>query len=104
MYEILSLGNAKLELFTLLKSQLSFSDFCSPATTIEFVAYDGFLKNNNLMLFRLVFPGYELEARINDGVVFIKRNGLYQHSERYVDNGRYQIAIQWDVGSIGGRR
>jgi hypothetical protein len=100
MYETLTLGQAKLELFTQMKSQITFSDFCSPVATIEFAANDGFI-HNNLMLFRLTFPGYELEARIHDGMVFVRRNGLHQNSERHTGDGRYHVAIQWNVDSIG---
>lgn len=100
MYKTISIGQLKLELFTQMMNQIAFSDFCVPAGTIEFSANDGFL-NNNLMLFKLTFPGYEIEARINDGMVFIRRNGLHQNSEQYKNGGNYHVAIQWDVESIG---
>ena len=98
-YESRTLGAATLELFSPLKSQISFSDFCPPAATIEFAAHDEFL-SNSLRLFRLSFPGHELEATVHEGRVFIKRNGLCQHSEQYVGKERCEVAIQWDTDSI----
>jgi hypothetical protein len=100
MYETLSLGKLKLELLAPMKGKISFSDFCAPAGTIEFAASDGFLENN-LALFRLSYPGYELEAKVRDGMVFVRRNGLCQNSEQHLGKGRYHVAIQWDVDSIG---
>ncbi|WP_295453495.1 hypothetical protein [uncultured Thiodictyon sp.] len=100
MYETRSLGQLKLELFTQMKSQIAFSDFCAPAATLEFSANDGFLQNN-LLLFKLTFPEYELEASIHNGIVFIKRNGVYQHSEQQQKNGNFHVAIQWTVDSLG---
>jgi hypothetical protein len=100
MYETRSLGKLKLELFTEMKGNISFSDFCAPAGTVEFAASDAFLENN-LLLFRLSYPGYELEARVREGMVFVKRNGLYQHSDQHLGKERYHVAIQWDVDSIG---
>ena len=100
MYETRNLGSLQLQLFTSMKSQISFSDFCAPAGTIEFTAGGGFLRND-LILFKLTFPGYELEARIRDGMVFLRRDGHYQHSEQYTDDAKYHVAVQWDVASIG---
>ena len=99
MYETRQLGPAKLEVFTQLKSQISFADFCPPAGTIEFNAYDGFL-SNSLRLFQISFPGYELEAKIHDGKVFIRRNDYYQYSEEFKGLGKCHVAVQWDTDSI----
>lgn len=99
MHETRILGSAKLELFTQVKSQISFSDFCLPAGTIEFNAYDGFL-NSSLRLFLISFPGYELEVKTRDGMVFIRRNDHYQHSEQFNSCDRCHVAIQWNTDSI----
>lgn len=99
MHDSRTLGSARLELFTQLKSQISFSDFCPPAGTIEFRANEGFL-TNSVMLFKLSYPDYELEASTRDGMVFVRRNGLYQHSEQYIGNDPCHVAIQWDIESI----
>ena len=99
MYETRLLGQARLELFSQMKSQISFSDFCPPAGTIEFNAHDGFL-NNSLRLFQITYPGYELEVKISNGMVFIRRNQHYQHSEQYKGNDRCHVAVQWDSDSI----
>lgn len=100
MYEVRTLGEAHLELFTQLADQIAFSDFCASAGTIDFFASDGFLQNN-IVLFRLSFPGYDLEARIHDGMVYVRRNGLYQHSTAYLGAERVHVAVQWSVDSIG---
>jgi hypothetical protein len=55
MYETRTLGAASLELFKQMKSQISFSDFCALAGTIEFNGYNGF-PNNLVRLFRLSYP------------------------------------------------
>lgn len=99
MHETRVLGQAKLELFAQLKSQISFSDFCLPAGTIEFHAYDGFLESS-LRLLQITYPGYELEVKLFDGMVFIRRNQHYQHSEQYIGNRRCHVAVQWDSDSI----
>ncbi len=99
MYETRLLGQARLELFSQMKSQISFSDFCPPAGIIEFNAHDGFL-NNSLRLFQITYPGYELEVKISNGMVFIRRNQHYQHSEQYKGNDRCHVAVQWDSDSI----
>jgi hypothetical protein len=99
MYETRTLGAAKLDLFTQLRIQISFSDFCLPAGTIEFTAYDGFL-TNSVRLFQISYPGYELEAKISDGMVFIRRNDHYQHSEQFTGKEPCHVAIQWDTDSI----
>ncbi len=75
------------------------ADFCATAATIEFAADDDLLENN-LTLFKLSFPGFELEARCREGMVFIRRNELYQHSEQILGAGRLHVAIQWTVDSI----
>jgi hypothetical protein len=100
MYEIRELGPARLEIFSALKNQIAFSDFCVPAGTIDFVARGGFL-NNSLRLLLLRYPGYELEIKIHDGMIFICRNGQYQHSEQYLGKDPCKVAAQWDVGMIG---
>lgn len=100
MYSTRQIGLAKLETIELMKSQITFTDFCAPAGTIEFVAHQGFLRNS-LQLFALEYPQYELEARVRDGMVFIRRNGLYQHSEQYLGDEPCHVALQWDTLSIG---
>ena len=99
MDEVRVLGSARLELFSPLKSQISFSDFCRPMATMEFVANDGLL-SNAFQLFRLSFPGYELEAKIKEGRVFFRRNAHWQHSEAFIGTERCNVAIQWDADSI----
>jgi hypothetical protein len=100
MYQVRTLGALRLELFEQLQTQISFSDFCAPRAMLEFSAYDGFL-TSSLRLFKLTYPGYELEASVKDGMVFIRRNDLYQHSEQYTGREKCRVAIQWDVASIG---
>ncbi|HQW19982.1 MAG TPA: hypothetical protein PLI90_04835 [Rhodocyclaceae bacterium] len=100
MYYTHTLGPATLQLFEQIKSHVSISDFCATAATVEFAANDGLLEND-LTLFRLSFPGFELEARCREGIVFIRRNGQYQHSEQILGGDRLHVAIQWDVESIG---
>ena len=100
MYTTHSLGALTLQLFDQMKSHVSVSDFCATAATLEFAATDGLLEND-LTLFKLTFPGFELEARCREGRVFIRRNGLYQHSEQIRGTGRLHVAIQWSVDSIG---
>ncbi len=100
MYTTHSLGKLNLQLFEQMKSYVSVSDFCASAATIEFAANDGLLEND-LVLFKLSFPGFELEARCREGMVFIRRNGLYQHSEQIRGRDRLHVALQWSVDSIG---
>ncbi|MBU1012452.1 MAG: hypothetical protein KKG99_05560 [Bacteroidetes bacterium] len=99
-YEIRELGPVRLELSSMLKSQISFSDFCQPAGTIDFKAHNGFLKSN-LKLFSFTYHKFVFEAKIRDGMIFIMRNGHYQHSEEYLGDGSCQVALQWDIDSIG---
>ena len=100
MYTTHTLGKLSLKIFDQIKSHVSVADFCAPAATIEFAANNGLLEND-LTLFNLSFPGFELEARCREGVVFIRRNGLHQHSEQIRGTGRLHVAIQWSVDSIG---
>lgn len=99
-YEIRELGPVRLELFPMLKSQVAFSDFCEPAGTIDFKAHQGFLKNS-LKLFSFTYRDFIFEAKICDGMIFIMRNGLYQHSEQYLGEGPCHVALQWSIDSIG---
>ena len=99
MNQTLSLGQLRMEICAHLKGQIAFSDLCAPAATLEFSASDGLL-NSNQLLFRLTFPGYILEALIHEGMVFIRRNGIHQHSEQYQTSGKYHIAVQWTVDSL----
>lgn len=99
-YEIRQLGKVCLELLPMLKSQITFSDFCTPAGTIEFFAKQGFLKND-LKLFSFTYENFIFEAKIREGAVFIRRNEYYQHSEQYFGDDSCHVAIQWDVDSIG---
>lgn len=100
MYTTHALGSLTLQLFEQMKSHVSVADFCATAATIDFAANNGLLEND-FVLFRLLFPGFELEARCREGMVFIRRNGLYQHSEQIRGPGRLHVAIQWNVDSIG---
>jgi hypothetical protein len=100
MYETRTLGPLTLQLFEQMKSHVSVADFCRTAATVEFIANDGLLEND-LILFKLCFPGFELEAKCRDGVVFIRRNGLYQHSDQIRGRDPLHVAIQWNVESIG---
>ena len=99
-YETIELGPIKLILLSKLKSNLTFSDFCAPIATIDFKAYDGFLRND-LFLFSFAYDDFLLETKVRDGMVFIIRNGFYQHSEQYQGNGTCQVAFQWNIDSIG---
>jgi hypothetical protein len=98
--DIRQLGPVRLELFPQLKSQITFSDFCVPKGTIDFKVSDGFLKNH-ILLFSFTYNKFFLEAKIQNGMVFINRNGLYQHSEQYLGDGPCDVALQWDIESIG---
>lgn len=100
MYTTHTLGALTLQLFDQIRSHVSVADFCATAATVEFAANDGLLESD-LTLFKLSFPGYELEARCREGIVFVRRNGLYQHSEQVRGRERLHVAIQWNVDSIG---
>ena len=100
MYTTHTLGALTLQIFDQMKSHVSVADFCATSATLEFAANDGLLEND-LTLFKLSFPGFELEARCREGLVFISRNDLYQHSEQIRGTGRLHVAIQWTVDSIG---
>lgn len=101
MYEKRKLGQVELELLSPLKGQIAFSDFLSPAGTIEFIAYAGLLDNKSLRIFRISFPGYSLEASIDKGYVIILRNEYFQRSEQFLGHESCHVAIQWDTDSIG---
>lgn len=98
--EVRQLGPIRLELFPMLKSQMTFSDFCTPVGTIDFKAHEGFLRNS-LKLFSFTYGDFVFEAKISDGMVFLMRNGHYQHSEQYLDNGSCHVALQWTIDSVG---
>lgn len=100
MYTTHTLGMLTLELSEQMKNHVSVADFCATATTVEFAANDGLLEKD-LLLFKLSFPGFELEARCCEGMVSIRRNGLYQRSEQIRGRNRLHVAIQWNVESIG---
>lgn len=100
MYTTHTLGALTLQIFDQMKSHVSVADFCATSATLEFAASDGLLEND-LTLFKLFFPGYELEARCREGMLFIRRNDRYQHSEQIRGTGRLHVAIQWNVDSIG---
>lgn len=80
---------------------VSVSDFTLDAGTIEFIAYEGYLRGDTKHLFKLEYPGYCFESLISNGQVFIRRNGVYQHSEKYLGDEPYHVAIQWDATSVG---
>ncbi|MDP3259704.1 MAG: hypothetical protein Q8M34_03840 [Thermodesulfovibrionales bacterium] len=98
--ETRQLGPVRLELFPMIKSQITFSDFCSPISTIDFKVHEGFLKNS-LTLFSFTYGNFIFEAKIRDGMIFIMRNGQYQHSEQYLGDGSCHVALQWTIDSIG---
>lgn len=100
MYIVYSLGSLRLQIFEQLKSDVATTDFCATSATIEFAANNGLLEKN-LILFKLTLPGFELEALCRDGIVFIRRNGLYQHSEQIRGCDRLHVALQWTIDSIG---
>jgi hypothetical protein len=100
MYTTYALGSLTLQLFEQMKSHVSVADFCATAATIDFAANDGLLEND-FVLFKLSLRGFELEARCREGMVFIRRNGLYQHSEQIRGAGRLHVAMQWNVDSKG---
>jgi len=99
-YVTRNLGQLQLQLHKEFSGQISFSEFCVPAGTIEFIMRGRSYRENSV-LFKLTFPGYELEALVYDGMVFFRRNDDYQHSEPCTDDAEYSVAIQWDIGSIG---
>lgn len=98
--EIRQLGPVSLELFRMIKSQITFSDFCSPVGTIVFKAKAGFLKSS-LKLFSFTYNDFIFEAKVRDGMVFLMRNGHYQHSEQYLGDDSCEVALQWEIDSIG---
>lgn len=97
----ISLGQVTLSISENAPVPISISDFTEDAGTIEFMAYEGYLRGDTKPLFKLEYPGYNIESVISDGQVFIQRNGLYQHSEKYEGNDPYHVAIQWTATSIG---
>lgn len=98
--EIRQLGPIRLELFPMLKSQITFSDFCAPVGTIHFRAHSGFLRNS-LKLFSMTYNDFVFEAKVRDGMIFLMRNGHYQHSEQYLGNGSCDVALQWTIDTVG---
>lgn len=100
MYDTHTLGTLTLQLFRQFKNQVSITDFCATASTIEFTARDGFLENN-LTFFSLSFPGFKLESGCSEGTVFIRRNESYQQSKQIRGKNAVRVAIQWDIESIG---
>ena len=100
MYTTYTLGILTLQLFEPMKSHVSIADFCGTAATVEFEAWDGLLEND-LILFKLSFPGFEFQAGSREGMVFVRRNGFYQHSEQIRGSAPLHVAIQWNVDHIG---
>ncbi|WP_374580354.1 hypothetical protein [Pseudoduganella sp.] len=80
---------------------ISISDFAEEAATIEFIAPTGYLQGDKKSLFKLEYPGYSIESVISDGQVFVRRNELHQHSEKYEGSDPCRVAIQWSATSIG---
>ena len=99
LVESRTLGPARLELFVHFASQISFSNFCQPTGGITFKAGPGFL-TSHLPLFKLSYPGYEFEAWVCDGMIFVSRNGVSQHSEQYMGNETRRVVIQWNIDWI----
>lgn len=100
MYTTHTLGALTLQIFDQIKSLVSVADFCATSATLEFAANDGLLEND-LTLFKLSFPGFELEARCREGMVFVRRNDRHQHSEQIHGTDRLHVAIQWNLDFIG---
>lgn len=100
MYEIYELGSLTLQLFPALKSHVSVADFCQTEATLEFNALQG-LPDTDLTLFKLSFPGFSFEAFFQGRRLFIRRNGLYQHSEQVRGYSPAHVAMQWGIDSIG---
>lgn len=98
--EVREIGPIRLEVCPVIKSQVTFSDFCAPIASMEFKAYAGFLKNSTI-LFSYTYDQFILEAKVRDGMIFIMRNGLYQHSEQYLGDDTCLVALQWNIDSIG---
>lgn len=98
--EVREIGPIRLELCPMIKSQVTFSDFCAPIASMEFKAHAGFLKNS-IILFSFAYDQFILEAKVRDGMIFIMRNGLYQHSEQYLGDDTCLVALQWNIDSIG---
>lgn len=95
------IGSISLEVCEELEPGISFTDFCCPSGTIEFNAYDGFL-TRDILLFSFSYKDFIFQSKIKDGMVFVRRNNLYQHSEQVLDlTGCSAVAIQWDIESIG---
>lgn len=84
----------------MLKSQITFSDFCAPLGTIDFKVHEGFLRNS-LKLFSITYNDFIFEAKVREGMVFLMRNGHYQHSEQYLGNGSCHVALQWTIDLVG---
>jgi hypothetical protein len=100
LYEVREFGLARLELLSEIHGKLAFSDFCASANTIEFPVNDAFL-DRDAVIFRLTYPGYELEASTRDGKVFFRRNGAWLHSGKHRGLGKSKVMIEWDVSLIG---
>ena len=98
--EIRQLGAIRLELFPMLKSQMTFSDFCAPVGTIDFTAHEGFLRNS-LKLFSITYDNFTFEAKVKEGMIFVVRNGHYQHSEQYLGDGSCHVSLQWTMDTLG---
>jgi len=98
--EVRHLGPVRLELFSQMKSAITYSDFCVPIGTIDFDAREGLLRNS-FKLFSFSYCDFVFEASIRDGMVFVMRNGCLQHSEQYLGDKPCRVAIQWTMDSIG---
>ena len=81
-------------------SGFAFTDFCDGSLTLD-MAVAGEHLSSPSVLFHLSYPGYEIECRVGNGMVFIRRNGVYQHSTQVTGPGECQVAVQWDPTSIG---
>lgn len=100
MYNEKSIGRATLRYVPLMRGALAFSDFCAPSASLTFKAGGGFF-TNNAVLFSLSFNGFEIEAKVQEGRIFFRRNGFYQHTQVCDPNGSYRVALQWEPDSIG---
>lgn len=96
----ITLGNAHLHIFEGAEIPISLSDFLDDAGTIDFSVGGGFLRND-FCIFELHYPRYEFAVHVRDGQILIRRNGVESRSERYVDDGRYHVAVQWTADLIG---
>ena len=99
MYTTHSLGSLTLQLFEPMKSHVSVADFCATAATVEFAANDGLLEND-LILFKLSFPGFEVVGQMQRGYGLHSPKWPVPAERTDSRSWALHVAIQWTVGSI----